>query len=268
MRKFYNDSSTETKDLRPYRAGSIFATLRIAGHRSKTLLIDFKDAFGFSIEETLKKKLDSKNGDLSTIPVPHLGLIIQGVISICKDPKNFHGHDLIQPLLAGLPNFPQYPDFGNYFGYSLAVIALCNSGEEIPEFVIRKLIKGSYRKGSHHSVDTNALILTALSCVSSSNITLQNEVHRTTSNLAQGLISKQNTKTGAFGNQYSSALAVEVNIQIRESIGKGDFPYIVTYIPIPFSKAAGKSETFAQRSANFDSKLRKHCFLNTPCEAG
>ena len=221
MRKFYNDSSTETGYLRAYRAGSIFATLRIAGHRSKTLLTDFKDALGFSIEETLKNKLDSamirsRSSDLSTIPVPHLGLIIQGVISICKDPRNFHGHDLIQSLLDGFPKFKTYPSFLNHFGYSLAVIALCNSDEEIPEFVIRELIKGAKRKRSYRSVDTNALILTALSCVSSSNITLQNEVHRTTSNLAQGLISKQNTKTGAFGNQYSSALAVEVNIQIRK----------------------------------------------------
>ena len=213
MRNFYRDKNTK---LRPYRAGSVFATLRIAGHHSKTLLTDFKNASGFSIEETLNDTLNSKNGDLSAIPTPHLGLIIQGVISICKDPENFHGHNLTQSLLDGFPKFKTYPSFNNYFGYSLAVIALCNSDEEIPEDVIRELIKGAYRKGSHHSVDTNALILTALSCVSSSNIALQNEVNRTTSTLAQGLISKQNTKTGAFGNQYSSALAVEVNIQIRK----------------------------------------------------
>ena len=215
MRKFYKN----TDFIRPYRAGSVFATLRIAGHHSKTLLTDFKNASGFSIEETLNDTLyshNSTNGNLSTIPTPHLGLIIQGVISICKRPRNFHGHDLIEPLLEGFPQFKTYESFNNYFGYSLAVIALCNSGEEIPDDVIRELIKGSYRKGSNHSVDTNALILTALSCVSRSNSTLKNEVYRTKSNLAQGLISKQNTKTGAFGNQYSSALAVEVNIQIRK----------------------------------------------------
>ena len=161
MRKFYNDSSTESKDLRPYRAGSIFATLRIAGHRSKTLLTDFKNASGFSIEETLKDTLDSKNGDLSTIPTPHLGLIIQGVISICKDPRNFHGHNLTEPLLKGFPKFKTYESFNNYFGYSLAVIALYNSGEQIPEFVIRELINGTYRKVGYHSVDIDALILTA-----------------------------------------------------------------------------------------------------------
>ena len=205
MRKFYRENTTE-----PYRAGSIFATLRIAGHRPKTLLTDFKNASGFSIEETLNDTLNSKNGDLSTIPVPHLGLIIQGVISICKDARNFHGHDLIQPLLAGLPNFPQYPDFGNYFGYSLAVIALCNAHEPIPDNSTKELINGAYRKGSHHSVDIDALILTALSCVSSSNIALQREVDDAILYLIKSLISKQNKTTGAFGNQYSTALAVEV----------------------------------------------------------
>ena len=246
MKKFYKDKNTDF--IRPYRAGSIFATLRIAGHHSKTLLTDYKNASGFSIEETLNDTLyshNSTNGNLSTIPVPHLGLIIQGVISICKDPRNFHGHDLIQPLIDGFPKFKTYASFLNYFGYSLAVIALCNSDEEIPEFVIRELIKGSYRKGSHHSVDTNALILTALSCVSSSNITLQNEVHRTTSNLAQGLISKQNATTGAFGNQYSSALAVEVNIQIRR-YRERRFPrdsYLYTNTFLKSSRETGHVQT-------------------------
>ena len=218
MRKFYKDQPTTELRLPPYRAGSIFATLRIAGHKSTTLLTDFKNAAGSSIEETLKQKLDSemeRNGNLSTIPTPELGLIIQGVISICKDPRNFHGHNLIRPLLEGFPCFKKCPSFSNYFGYSLAVIALCNAGEPTPDSVIRELIKGANRKGRYHSVDTNALILTALSCVSSPNSTLQSDVNRNKRNLVKGLISKQNTKTGAFGNQYSTALAVEVNIQIR-----------------------------------------------------
>ena len=211
MGKFYRDKNT---DLWPYRAGSVFATLRIAGHHSKTLLTDFKNASGFSIEQTLKDRLDPAKGDPSTIPTPHLGLIIQGVISICKDPGNFTGHNLTELLLKGFLKFKTYESFNNYFGYSLAAIALCNSREKIPEFVIRELIKGAKTKRSYGLVDTYALILTALSCVSNS--TLQNEVNRTTSKLAQGLISMQNNKTGAFGNQYSSALAVEVNIQIRK----------------------------------------------------
>ena len=202
MRKFYKENATE-----PHRAGSIFATLRIAGHRSKTLLNDFKNALGYSIEETLNHTLDSKNGDLSNISVPHLGLIIQGVISICKDPRNFHGHDLIQTFLN---RFKTYRSFNNYFNYSLAVIALCNADEPISDNSIQELINGTCRKVGCHSVDTNALILTALSCVSSSNITLQREVYDAISYLVKGLISKQNKKTGAFGNQYSTALAVEV----------------------------------------------------------
>ena len=214
MRKFYKEKATE-----PYRAGSIFATLRIAGHRPKTLLTDYKNASGFSIEETLNDTLyshNSTNGNLSAIPTPHLGLIIQGVISICKDPRNFTGHNLTKLLREGFPQFKTYPSFNNYFGYSLAVIALYNSGEKIPESVIRELINGTYRKVSYYSVDIDALILTALSCVSRSNVTLQHEVDNAMSYLVEGLITKQNKTTGAFGNQYSTALAVEVNIQVRK----------------------------------------------------
>ena len=213
----YKDNNTNPS-IQAYRAGSIFATLRIAGHHSTTLLTDFKDAKDNSIEETLKKKLDSMpNGDLSTIPTPHLGLIIQGVITICKDPRNFHEHDLIQALLDGFPKYRTYPRFNNYFGYSLAVIALCNSGEEIPNFVIRELLKGANRKVSYYIVDIDALILTALSCVLSSNSFQQRQVHQASAKLVQSLISKQNTTNGAFGNHISTALVVEVIMQTKNT---------------------------------------------------
>ena len=210
LTRIYKDNNTKLR-IQPYRAGSIFATLRIAGHHSTTLLTDFIDASALSIEETLKRKLDSLlNGDLSTIPTPHLGLIIQGVISICKDPRNFHGHDLIQPLLDGFTKFKTYPRFNNYFGYGLAVIALCNSGEEIPEFVIEELLSGANRKVNYYIVDIDAMILTALSCVSSPKSFLQRQVDLASLKLVHSLISKQNRTNGAFGNHISTALVVEV----------------------------------------------------------
>ncbi|CAB4011161.1 gastric intrinsic factor-like [Paramuricea clavata] len=208
MKQFYKDNTT-TK-LRPYRAGSMFATLRIAGHYPRTLLTDFKDSEGNSINKTLKNKLNTVQ-NLSSIPTPQLGLIIQGVISICKDPKDFHGYNLIKPLLAGFLKFKTYSSFNNYFGYSLAVIALCNAGNKVPDFVIEELVEEANRNVStYHSVDTNALISTALSCVSTSNRSLQRKVERAVGKFVQTLISKQKTTTGAFGNnQYSTALAVE-----------------------------------------------------------
>ena len=208
LRKIYKENATE---LRPYRAGSLFATFRIAGHAPEILLAEFKDRHGLSIEETLKDELDSVK-NLSSIAAPHLGLMIQGVISICKDPENFHGHNLIQPLLDGFSGYKTYASFNNYFGYSLAVIALCNAGKNVPDSVIRELVNGANRKVSWHSVDIDALILTALSCVSTSDRPLQREVNRASWKLVGGLIRAQDRSTGAFGNQYSTALAVEANL--------------------------------------------------------
>ncbi|XP_028396005.1 transcobalamin-2-like [Dendronephthya gigantea] len=209
LRKTYRENTTV---LRPYRAGSLFATLRIAGHYPDTLLSEFKDGQGFSIDETLKNYLYSvqqSHGNLSSIAPPHLGLIIQGVVSICQDPENFHGYDLIQPLHDGFSKFKKQADFNNYFGYSLAVIALCNADHIVPDSIIQELIEGAKRVVSYHSVDTDALILTALSCVRTSNSSLQHEVDRSSHELVESLISMQNNSTGAFGNQYSTALAVE-----------------------------------------------------------
>ncbi len=203
LKQIYADTTTE---LFPYRAGSLFATLRIAGHYPNTLLTEFKDGKGYTIEETLKNRLDSVP-NLSQIATPHMGLIIQGVISICKDPENFHGYNLTQALLSG---FTRYSKVNNYFSYSLAVIALCNARHQVPDFVIEELINGAHRVVSYHSVDIDALILTALSCVSTPNRPLQRKVNRALGKLVRSLNSMQNKTTGAFGNQYSTALAVEV----------------------------------------------------------
>ena len=206
MQQFYR---TTTPQLRPFRAGSMFATLRIAGHTPNTLLSEFKDVQDLNIDQTLKNELDSVQ-NLSSIPTPQLALIIQGVISICENPENYHGYNLIQPLLDGFPGFMMQPEFNNYFGYSLAVIALCNARQQVPDSVIAELLKGANSDDDVHSVDTDALIVTALSCVSTSNQSLQCKVDRAIRKLSRSLIKAQDKKTGAFGNQFSSALAVQV----------------------------------------------------------
>ena len=203
LRQIYKDNNTK---LFPYRAGSLITILRLAGHKPKTLLSEFKDQRGSNIEETLKNFLHSKNkmdGNLSGIPNPHLALIIQTVVSLCQDPEDFHGYNLIQPLLSGFALFKKIRNFGNYFGYSLAVIALCNSGHRVPEQVVQELLKGAHRKVSYHSSDIDSLILQALSCISDSS--MQNEVDEASEKIVEQLITKQNKTSGAFGNQYSTA---------------------------------------------------------------
>ena len=201
LKHIYRDNNTE---LYPYRAASLITILRLAGHKPKTLLSDFKDKNGMSIEETLKNFLDSKNrtdGSLTGIPNPHLALIIQAVISLCQDPRNFSGYDLIPPLLSGFALFKKIPEFNNYFGYSLAVIALCNAGHRVPDKVVSELLKKANRKAS-------SLMLQALSCITNSSY--QNEVHRVSERSVTQLIRKQNKTTGAFGNQYSTAHVIMV----------------------------------------------------------
>ena len=210
LKHIYRDNNTE---LYPYRAASLITILRLAGHKPKTLLSDFKNKNGTNIEETLKNFLDSKNradGSLTGIPNPHLALIIQAVISLCQDSRNFHGYDLIPPLLSGFALFKKIPEFRNYFGYSLAVIALWYAGHRVPDKVVRELL--NKRKVSVHSGDIDSLILQALSCITDS--PYQNEVHQVSERIATQLIRKQNKTTGAFGNQYSTAHVIMVWIKL------------------------------------------------------
>ena len=172
---------------------------------------EFKNGSGYNIEETLKGFLDLKNntdGNLTGIPNPHLALIIQTVVSLCQDPENFHGHNLLPSLLSGFALFKKIPKFNNYFGYSLAVIALCNSGQSVPDEVVRELLNGAHRQVSYHSSDIDSLILQALSCISNSS--MQNEVYHASGKIVEQLVTKQNKTTGAFGNQYSTAHVIMV----------------------------------------------------------
>ena len=226
MQQFYQENK-----LRAFRAGSMFATLRIAGHTPNTLLTEFKNEQGLNFEQTLKNELDSVQ-NISSIPTPQLALMIQGVISICKDPEDFHGYNLIQTLLDGFPGFMIQPEFNNYFGYSHAVIALCNAGQDVPDSVIEELLQGANRDDDTHSVDTRALILTALSCVSTSNYTLQCKVDQAIRKLARSLIKDQDKTTGAFGNQFSTALAVQVSYTCPEKdLRKKSFQTKETALP-------------------------------------
>ena len=209
MKHIYRDKNTE---LYPCRAASLITILRLAGHKPKTLLSDFKDRHGMNIEETLKNFLDSKSATdrnlTGILNSRDLALIIQAVISLCQDPRNFHGYNLIPPLLSGFALFKKIPGFNNYFRYSIAVIALCNAGHRVPDDVVRELLNGANRTVSFHSGDIDSLILQALSCITNS--PYQNEVHRAARRIAGQLMRKQNKTTGAFGNQYSTAHVIMV----------------------------------------------------------
>ena len=203
LKKVYMDKTTE---FFPHRAASMISIIRLAGHMPETILSEFKNNKGENIEETLNNYLDlkkEKEGNLNKIPAAELALIIQAVLSICQDSENFHGHNLINPLHHGFTLFKKVPSFNNYFRYSLAVIALCNSGRSVPDAVVRELIHGAYRNVSYHMTDIDSLILQALACISNSSI--QREVDQASQTLATQLISKQNKETGAVGNQISTS---------------------------------------------------------------
>ena len=179
----------------------------------ETILSEFKNHKGENIEETLKNYLDlrqEKEGNLNAIPAAELALIIQAVISICHDPDNFHGHNLTSALIYSFTLFKKVSSFNNYFRYSLAVIALCNSGRSVPDAVVRELINGTYRQVSYHMTGIDSLILQALSCVSNSS--LQGEVNKASQKLVTQLISKQNNETGAVGNHISTSHVLKVRL--------------------------------------------------------
>lgn len=220
--RYYRDGSSF---MTPSLASSIIVSLRLYGHEPDVLLSEVKNNRSMSIKETLKNYLDEQkrdHGNLEKIPPAELALIIQGVIAVCENPKDFYGYNLYSTLEIGLKTFKNSTTFNNYFRYGLAIIALCNGGVSVSKESVGELLEGAKANFNSHKNDIDALILMALSCVKKGNYkgtrpwvpgqgrSVANEIRKASARLAWNFITSQNPNTGAFGNQYSTGLAVSV----------------------------------------------------------
>ena len=202
----------KTKQSEPYMASSMMVALRLSGHQPKYLLAKFKDSSSLTIIDKLRNYLDEqkyKHGNLSKIPPGQLAYIIEAVIAICEDPFDFFGYNLYDTLRFDLKSFGNRSDFVNYFQYSLTVIAFCNGRIKVPPDVVKQLLEGAQKLFTIFDIDISAMILVALSCIRDSSMNA--EIKMASELLVTKFISSQDPATGAFGNQYSTGLAVEVS---------------------------------------------------------
>lgn len=117
--------------------------------------------------------------------------------AICRDPRQFHGHDLIGSL--------QHHEAELDFEFAFSSLAVCSSGAHVRKRQIRRLLDIAV-KASDHNVDTLSMVLLALNCIvrDHRNRNLDHYVKKP----SVGLAEQQHTD-GSFGNLHSTALAVQ-----------------------------------------------------------
>ncbi|XP_067015294.1 uncharacterized protein CG3556 [Anabrus simplex] len=117
--------------------------------------------------------------------------------AICRDPKKFYGHDLINML--------QHHEAELDYEFAFSTLAVCSSGAHVRKRQIRRLLDIT-EKINDHNVDTLSMVLLALSCIvrDHRNRNLDQYVRKPSVGLAQ-----QQLEDGSFGNIHSTALAIQ-----------------------------------------------------------
>lgn len=217
------------------------------GHESGQAFLSLK-LLGFALDDSATTHLKSEihKHNIYFIPIARLAHYIHGVLSTCGNPSKFHKHnlDLVRHVKKGLAHFPivESSMFETHFEYSVAVLALCNSGHVVKERfakVLTKKLKSLKRKGKAEvknpfSPDTAAMATTALSCVYKNQAKSMNREYRKKLQLAiklgVHLLLEQQNDDGSFGNEVTTALVVQAILAADHKVKKWSCGKTMRYI--------------------------------------
>ncbi|CAL8115682.1 unnamed protein product [Orchesella dallaii] len=155
--------------------------------------------------ELLEKLLSKDTVPISPAEVCYFALALS---ASCRDPHNFHGHNLI----VSLEKHHEDVDYQGYpaaFGYAFTSLVSCMSGAHTHKHQARRLLQIARDDSSStrmYSVDTRATALIALECIRN---------RKTSDFLSRHIIgpmhaiSKLQLEDGTFGNLHTTALTIQ-----------------------------------------------------------
>lgn len=123
--------------------------------------------------------------------------------SLCIDPRQFYGHDLIGTL--------QHHEPSSDYDFSLTTLAACTAEAHIRKRQIRRLLDIA-NAAQYHNVDTIAMVVLALRCI------VQDHRHRNLHHFIRkpslGLAQRQRLD-GSFGDLRTTVLAMQALEEIQ-----------------------------------------------------
>ncbi|GIY94159.1 uncharacterized protein CG3556 [Caerostris extrusa] len=153
--------------------------------------------------ETLASLL---RNDTSPLTVNQLSMFVNALTVSCRDPRNFHGFDLVKIL-------KQQTEVSSLTNHPTSYLALCNAGESLPINATSELSK-TLNSNSEYPflLDLQAATIMALSCLRNSSQNLPNISFPQTD--FENTIERFKTfqkDDGSFGNIYTSAIVTQVS---------------------------------------------------------
>ncbi|CAH0549107.1 unnamed protein product [Brassicogethes aeneus] len=135
---------------------------------------------------------------------PQLAQYSLALNSLCYDPKQFHGHDLIATL--------QHHEPVHDLDFALATLSACTSRSHVRKKQIRRLLDIA-NTAKDHNIDTVAMTILALRCIVKDHRhrNLQHSLRRPSISLA-----RQQQHDGGFGNVYNTALTMQALHDVNE----------------------------------------------------
>lgn len=126
-----------------------------------------------------------------------LAYYVMALLSLCENPRDFYHHNLVNILKNHLVVSSRYLK-NNKFAYSLIILALCKAKEPVDDQYLQEIstTPGNYTFG----VDEAAMVYMAYRCV---------EKYFDKADAALSYILSAQDTNGLFGNEYSTALAVQ-----------------------------------------------------------
>ncbi|XP_061722631.1 uncharacterized protein CG3556 isoform X1 [Cydia pomonella] len=131
-------------------------------------------------------------------PLARLAAYTLALGALCKDPRSFHGRDLVAALLHREPPHD--------FDFAYATLAACSSAAHVRRRHIRRLLDIA-NAAADHSLDTISMVILALRCV------VQDHRHRSLLHFVRrpmAGLARQQHPDGGFGTQLTTtALAIQ-----------------------------------------------------------
>ncbi|XP_072934630.1 uncharacterized protein CG3556 [Epargyreus clarus] len=130
-------------------------------------------------------------------PLSRLAAYTLALGALCKDPRSFHGRDLVAALLH------REPPHDLEFAY--ATLAACSSAAHVRRRHIRRLLDIA-NAAADHSLDTISMVILALRCV------VQDHRHRSLLHFVRrpmAGLARQQHADGGFGALPTTALAIQ-----------------------------------------------------------
>ncbi|GIY03517.1 uncharacterized protein CG3556 [Caerostris darwini] len=151
--------------------------------------------------ETLASLL---RNDTSPLTVNQLSMFVNALTVSCRDPRNFHGFDLVKVL-------KQQTEVSSLTNHPTSYLALCNAGESLPINATSELSKILNSNSEYpFFLDLQAATIIVLSCLRHNNQDISNTCFPQTD--FENTIERFKTlqkDDGSFGSIYTSAIVTQ-----------------------------------------------------------